>query len=149
MLFTLSGLLPQAAPVLPQAAIDAFTPAERKRLAAAAKVDDRIKVYTSAIIDRRRMVSAGMSGPDPQPVSEMLKSWTVILDYALEDIQANAGRKSRSRHLRRFEIELRKALGELDDLKVKGTFEQMQEIESWMKHAEQIRSATVGILFPG
>ncbi len=148
MLLTLSAWPPQAGTRLDQPVPEAFTPAERKRIAAEAKIDGRIKVYTAAVSDRYKQLAAAVAADKPEAVAQVLDSWMQVLDFSLQDIRTHAGRRSKSRALRRFEIELRKAIGALDDLRVSVPFEQMQAVESFIGRAEKIRAAIVAILFP-
>ncbi len=124
-----------------------LSPAERDRLRREQKIDGRIRIYAAASDEHRRAVLKTMAERNSEAVFITLRSWTELLDYSLEDIRTNAGRNSKSRALRSYEIQLRKSLGSVKDLKMQGSYEQLEEIDAWLKHAEAVRSIIVGILF--
>ena len=128
---------------------DSLSSVERSRLAAAEKIDKRIKIYTEASDDRRRSVEKAVAEKNFDAIAVILRSWKEVLDYSLSDIQANAGQRSRSRALKDYEIRLRKAMGVMSDLKTKGSYEQFEEFESWLEHAGEVQKKIVAILFPG
>ena len=80
-------------------------------------------------------------------VEEDLNSWIKVLSASLEDIEANVNRKKMSRPLIRFEIHLRKASLDLQDLKHKAPLEEQEKIETWLGRAEGIRNSFLNILF--
>lgn len=128
---------------------DSLSPAQKSKLAATQKIDKRIKIYDQASDQRGHAVGKAAGQKNSDAVTSALRSWTELLDYALSDIQANAKQSSRSKALKNFEIHLRKAIGEVGDLETKGSYEQYEEFESWMKHANEVRQKLVLILFPG
>jgi hypothetical protein len=128
---------------------DSLSPAQQSELEAAQKIDKRIKIYDQASDQRRRAVEKAAGQKNSDAVTSALRSWTELLDYALTDIQANAKQSSRSKALKNFEIHLRKAIGEMGDLETKGSYEQYEVFESWMRHANEVRQKLVLILFPG
>ncbi|NWG12960.1 MAG: hypothetical protein HXY20_05430 [Acidobacteria bacterium] len=144
----LSPMLFQAVPLPDRPMPPSFSAAEKSRLQREQKVDNRIRIYMAASDERQRAVQKAMAERNSEAVSVILRSWIDVLDYSLEDIQTNAGRKSRSKALRNYEIHLRKAVLSINDLKTKGTYEQLEEFEAWLKHAEEVRSRVVAILFP-
>ncbi len=122
--------------------------AERGRLQREQKIDSRIRIYAAASDERRRAVLKAMAERNSEVVSTTLQSWTELLDYSLEDIRTKAGRHSKSKALRSYEIHLRRSLGSVNDLKAQGTYKQLEEFDTWLKHAEAVRSIIVRILFP-
>ncbi len=129
---------------------DGFSSFERSTLAAAQNVEKRIKIYTGLSEDRRRSVEKAVEEQNYDAISLILKSWNEVLDYSLADIQENAGQKSKSKALKNYEIQLRKAISTVGDLKTKGgSFEQFEQFESWQKHAGEVQKKLVAILFPG
>ncbi len=129
---------------------DGFSSFERSRLAAAQNVEKRIRIYTDLSEDRRRSVEKAVAEQDFDAISLILRSWREVLDYSLADIQENAGQKSKSKALKNYEIQLRKAISTVGDLKTKGgSLEQFEQFESWLTHAGEVQKKLVAILFPG
>jgi hypothetical protein len=123
---------------------------DRSRLTAAAQnVEKRIKIYTEVSNNRRRSVEKSVAEQDFDSVTLILRSWTEVLDFSLRDIRANAGKKARSGALKNYEIQLRKAITAVSDLKTKGSYEQLEKFESWLNHADEVQKKIVAILFPG
>ncbi len=144
----LMPVLLQALSLPDQPMPSSLSPAERSRLGREQKIDGRIRIYTAVSDERYRAALKAMAEGNSEAVSITLRSWTDLLDYSLEDIRINAGRNFKSKALRSYEIQLRKSLGSIDDLKTKGTYEQLEEFDAWLKHAEALRSRIVRILFP-
>ena len=80
-------------------------------------------------------------------VDDGLNAWIKVLSASLEDIEMNVNRKKMSRALIRYEIQLRKAFGDLQDLKYKTPVEEQEKIEKWLGRAEGIRDSFLSILF--
>jgi len=129
---------------------DGFSSFERSRLAAAQNIESRIKIYTGFSDDRSRSIEKAVSEQSFEAIALILKSWGELLDYSLADIQENAGKKSKSKALKNYEIHLRKAISAVSDLKTKGgSYEQFKQFESWLSHAGEVQKKLVAILFPG
>jgi hypothetical protein len=148
-MFTLMvTLLPQAVFLQGRPLPSSFSASERARLEQEQKVDGRIRIYSAASDERHRTILKAMSEQNSEAVSLALRSWTELLDFSLEDIRANAAGRSKSKALRNYEIQLRKALDSINDVKMRGTSGQLDEFEAWLGHAEEVRSRLVRILFP-
>ena len=142
------ALLLQATPLPGRPIPSTFSPVEARRLEREPKVEERMKIYRAASEERHRSILMAMAEQNTGAVSITLRSWTDLLDYSLEDIQKNAGQKSKSKALREYEIQLRKAFDSIDNIKLRGTTEQFDEFEEWLKHAQDVRAKLVRILFP-
>jgi hypothetical protein len=126
---------------------DGLTTAERSKLEKEAKIDSRIRVYEAASTRFHRSVRNAVQKEEFEIVHEEFNSWIKILSASLEDIEANVNRKKMSRPLIRFEIHLRKAFLDLQDLKHKAPLEEQEKIETWLARAEGIRNSFLNILF--
>jgi hypothetical protein len=126
---------------------DGLTPAERSTLEKEAKIDSRIRVYEAASTRFHKSVRSAVQKQEFEIVEEDLNSWIKVLSASLEDIEANVNRKKMSRPLIRFEIHLRKAFLDLQDLKHKAPLEEQEKIETWLGRADGIRNSFLNILF--
>jgi hypothetical protein len=126
---------------------DGLTPTERSTLEKEGKIDSRIRVYEAASTRFHKSVRSAVQKQEFEIVEEDLNSWIKVLSASLEDIEANVNRKKMSRPLIRFEIHLRKAFLDLQDLKHKAPLEEQEKIETWLGRADGIRNSFLNILF--
>ena len=126
---------------------DGLTPTERSKLEKEEKVDSRIRVYETASARFHKSVRSAVQKQEFEIIEEDLNSWMKVLSASLEDIEANVNRKKMSRPLIRFEIHLRKAFLDLQDLKHKAPPEEQDKIETWLGRADGIRNSFLNILF--
>jgi hypothetical protein len=126
---------------------DCLLPAERRQLGIEINLDPRIKIYIAASERCFGMVNKTMAQPNPPSISGVLDSWMLLLEESQRDIRKNSDRKKKSRWLIRYEIQLRKGIAGLEDLRMKGTYEDMQQIDTWVARAEAIHKEFVDILF--
>jgi hypothetical protein len=126
---------------------DCLEVGEKSRLEKEPKLDNRIKIYEEASNRCQQLVTNMVQRQDFQLLPVYLQSWSTLLDKSLSDIEGSPVRKDKSRALRKFEIQLRKAVGTLQDLKVKASVDQFDDFETWLHHAEQVRRRFVDLLF--
>jgi hypothetical protein len=126
---------------------DGLTPTERSKLEKEEKVDSRIRVYEAASVRFHKSVRSAVQKEEFEIIEEDLNSWMKVLSASLEDIEANVNRKKMSRPLIRFEIHLRKAFLDLQDLKHKAPPEEQEKIDDWLGRADGIRNSFLNILF--
>jgi hypothetical protein len=126
---------------------DVLTPAEREQLQGETKIDRRIKIYEAASVRLHKALGEAVAKGDFQSVPETLKSWTSLLAISLKDIEASAGQKKRPKSLIRYEIQVRKAISDMQDYKVRAPIEQQDTFDSCLSQAEAIRKQFVEILF--
>lgn len=139
------GLLVQAA-----AAAQAPTclqATDRSRLEKETKLDNRIKIYEEASNRCQQLLTDLVQRQDYQLVPGYLQSWSSLLDQSLNDIEASPGRKDKSRALRKFQINLRKAESAVQELKLKATVDQFDAFEAWLRRAEQVHKRFMDLLF--
>jgi len=126
---------------------DGLTPTERSKLEKEGNIDSRIRVYEAASTRFHKSVRSGVQKQEFEIVQDDLNSWMKVLSASLEDIEVNVNRRKMSRPLIRYEIQLRKALVDLQDLKYKAPLEEQEKIETWLGRAEAIRNSFLNILF--
>lgn len=126
---------------------DCLLAAEKARLQTDAKLDDRLKIYDGASVRCRDFVTAAVKSQDLQSIPRVLKCWTGLLEDSLKDLEQSTVRKDKSKALRRFEINLRKEIGDMQELKLKASADQFDSFEAWLTRAEAIRKRFVDMLF--
>ncbi len=122
-------------------------PAEELRLQREPKLDNRIRIYEAASARCADSVQRALAAPNPPPVSAALANWMQLLERSLKDVEKTADRKRKSKALIRYEIQLRKSITEVQDAKMKASYEGMEEISAWATRADAIRKRFVDILF--
>jgi hypothetical protein len=148
MAFLLIGLEVQ---VSGQGAIDlppdVLTPAERQKPGIDSKIDGRVKVYEAA--SKRHLQGAHSSAKSEEfaKLGEHFQVWGNLISTSMDDIEKNIGRKKKSHALRCYEIHLRKAIDEMNKLKLTIPTDEDQHRESWVEKAEAARKRFVEILF--
>jgi hypothetical protein len=122
-------------------------PDEDNRLKTEIKLDNRIKIYQNASTRCQSAFQYAAAASNPGPVSRILDGWMQVLEMSLQDIEKNSDRRKKSKALIKYEIHLRKALAAMQDSKMKFSYEDMQQIDSWTGKADTIRKKFVDILF--
>jgi hypothetical protein len=148
LLFGLLGASAQVPGPAPIPGPDCLTPVEKIRLQTESKLDNRIKIYGEVCARCTDNLSHLIQQQQLQEVPALLQSWIEMLEASLKDIEASPGRKDKSRALVRYEIRLRKAIGTVQESKIKTNLEQQDQFERWLAQAETIRKKLVVILFP-
>lgn len=132
---------------IPSFGEDVFNPKEKAGLANANSLDDRIKVYEAASRRTLKMLRETARQDKSNTVPDILKTWTSLLTGSLEDISANSKSKKKSKKLIKYEIQVRKAINDIQDLKVKASIEHQDAYDSCIDQAETIRKKFIDILF--
>ena len=143
-----SGSIPQSAGLIPLPADGCLTPAEKSRLERETGIDGRIDIYRGASTRCLAAFMGVVAKRDLDLIERHLASWLAFLDASHKDIDANIGRKRRSRALVRYEIHLRKAIVDVKDAKLKVPAAGETAFDGWIQRAEEIRKSMVLILFP-
>lgn len=126
---------------------DPFSPPERAQLRQEKKVDGRIKVYDAASQRLLKSVGARIKEENRDGLTAALSDWSRVLGEALEDVELSVQPGKKPKALIRFEIQLRKAISELEGLKMNSGVETFDLLGSWIAQAEEVRSRFVDILF--
>jgi predicted nucleotide-binding protein (sugar kinase/HSP70/actin superfamily) len=138
------------APALQNPAVqDGLTDLERSKIAGQQNIEGRIKVYQSASERYRTTLFSALKKQDYAPVPQTLESWSNLLTFSLQDIDKSiVNRKKKSKALIRYEIQLRKAISDVQALKTAAPVEIFDQLESWAKQADAVRQKFVQIIFP-
>jgi hypothetical protein len=142
--FLLFAFQQQDKPIIPSNVLNAR---EMAKVQKATTIKARIKIYESA--SKRMMDAMNEAGVKEEfaTLPAEMKTWTTLLTKALEDIETNLQKKKKSRALINLEIQVRKAIADLENLKLKAPGEQQDSFESALSTAEQVRKKFVEILF--
>jgi len=141
------SLAMQAAALAPAPGPDCLLATEQSRLQTEIKLNNRIKIYDEASTRCQNSLAALVRHQDLQAVPAQLKSWLNLLEISLKDIDSSTARKDKSRNLIRYEIHLRKAVGNVQELKLKATADQFDDFERFIARAQEIHKKLVNMLF--
>src|SRR5213593_2181910 len=126
---------------------DFLTPAEKTQLEREENVENRIRVYESVSARMYKSIRNLVEEKEFQHLPEQLKIWPDFLDVAFRDIDQKISRKKKSKNLIHLEIQLRKALLDLRDIKFHVPPEYQDQFESELDRVEAFRKKLVEILF--
>jgi hypothetical protein len=124
-----------------------FNAVEIKQLSVQAKIDGRVKVYRNLSERFRQAVQSAVSTPNYDEVPALVQCWKELLAVSLKDIEANINRKKKSGALIGYEIQLRKSIVDMGNFRLKVSFEQQRDFESWLSQAKVAHDRFVDILF--
>ena len=128
-------------------ATEIYTPAEKKRLASAKSLDNRIKVYDTAFVRIRKQIEKDVREDRFKDAARTLSGWSALLSESLTDIEKNVNLKKKSGRLRQYEIHLRQAISGLRDLRQRAPMELYDAVISFEDKAEETRNKFMSILF--
>jgi hypothetical protein len=140
------SLLIQASGFSPPAD-SALNPAEKLKLENELKIENRIKIYRQASERIQKNIEDAVSANSYQTLPTNLKLWTSLLSESLKDIQANLKTKKKSKNLINFEIQVRKAISNSQNYKIKSPVELHDGFDACLNQVETIRREFVEILF--
>jgi hypothetical protein len=140
------GMQGNAVPA-PLAASDCLKPIERTRLAAATRIDSRIKIYREVSEHFHQAVNGAIAKQNFEGVEDRIQCWREWLTASLKDIEANANRKKKSGALKDYEIQLRKSIVDMNNNRLKAPSSSLETFESWLTLARSARDRFVDILF--
>jgi len=141
------GLLLQAGLLSTVPGPDGLLDAERVRLEREVKLDRRIKIFEAASIRYQNSITSSVQNQELQTVPTQLKSWANLLESSLKDVEKSTARKDKSKALIHYEIHLRKAVSDIQELKLKASVDELDSFESWLAKAEEVRKKFVDMLF--
>jgi|WetSurMetagenome_2_1015567.scaffolds.fasta_scaffold159297_2 hypothetical protein len=127
---------------------DGFSVAERLQLNSKSKIEDRIKIYESVSSHYHKSVEQAADRQNFEGIPAILQFWTTVLTKSLDDISQNVDRKKKSNALIKFEIQLRKSIVDMRDVRIKAAVDDQDHYDDWIAHAEGVRKQFVDILFP-
>jgi hypothetical protein len=124
-----------------------FSPAEIRQLQKGDSVGPRIKIYQAASIRIERSLQQSVAKEDFKAIPDTLKTWTLLLNKSLEDIETNLKAKNKPLSLINYEIHVRKAIGNTKGFKIKAPADQQDAFDSYIAQAENVHKKFVEILF--
>jgi hypothetical protein len=133
-----------APPVFPD---DVLSAAEKTQIERESNVERRIKIYQSASERIQRELKEAIAKEEFQTVPNRLNKWILLLSLSLKDIESNLKAKKKSRPLINYEIQVRKAIANTEEYRLRAPVEQQDVFESSLTQAETIRKRFVEILF--
>jgi hypothetical protein len=133
--------------VLP-ASPDTLTPSERAKLEGETDIEARVRLYEAVSTRHLRAVEEHVKTEEFEKLPPQLQAWADVISASRVDAEKHISRKKKSRALIRYEIHLRKAIGDVRALKFKLPTEIEAVLLSWIEKAEEARTKFVEILFP-
>ncbi len=141
-------LLLQAAevPAFPE---NLFTAKEKKKLEKNLDdLEERVEVYRDASVRIYKSIEKEVSDNNYGAIPPRLKTWVVLLSESLKDIETNIDPKDRKmKDLIKYEIQIREAIHDLEDFKLRAPAEQLEVFESCIREADEARGQIVKLLF--
>ncbi len=126
---------------------DCLTDKEKTELSHQSGIDGRIKVYRT-ISERLHLAIEGNTGKQNfDGVTPLISCWKQLLTSSLQDIEANINRKKKSGALINYEIQLRKSIVDMKDVRLKLPLPQQDDMEAWLTQADETHKRAVDILF--
>ena len=126
-----------------------FTDKEKKKIEKNTDdLDERIEAYKDASVRIQKSLLKSLSDKEHDIASKQLEAWVSLLSGSIEDIAKNTNlKKNRSKDLMRYEIQVRRAIDELRDYKLRVPYENQDLFERSIDRADAIRGRMVDILF--
>lgn len=111
-------------------------------------IEGRIKVYQKASERMMKSVRKAISKREYQTVPDSLSTWTGLIAESVKDIDANLERKKKkSKPLIKYEIQVRKAIKDIREFKIRAPVGQQDVFDRCIDTTESARSTMVDILF--
>ncbi len=126
---------------------DCLTAVEKKRLSAEEKIDNRIKIYRKISERLHASIENSAAKQKFEEAVPLLGCWKELLVASLKDIEANINRKKKSGALIDYEIQIRKSIVDMDDVRLKAPVSQQGDFEGWISQATSAHERFVDILF--
>lgn len=120
---------------------------EQKRLSAEEKIDGRVNVYRRISERLHLSIESTVAKQNFDDVPALVRCWRELLTVSLKDIEANINRKKKSGALINYEIQVRKSIVDMDDVRLKVPSPQESDFEAWISQAKAAHGRFVDILF--
>ena len=147
LVFVVNAVTPQSQSATPWLRQNILTPLEKSQLEAEDKIENRIRTYALASARVHKLIEGAVLRDDLEKLAENFECWSDLLASSLKDIEKYVERKKKSKALIRYEIQLRKSIADITELKVRVALEEHKLFDSWLDQAEGIRRKFVDILF--
>ena len=126
---------------------DIFNSEELLKLQKEDSIEKRIKVYQEASERVQKTLEQSVAKEEFDTVPDRLGTWTLLLAESLTDIETNLKAKKKPRDLIKYEIHVRKAIGDMEGYKLKAPVDQQEAFRSCIDQAERIHKKFVELLF--
>jgi hypothetical protein len=129
-----------------------FTAKEKEKIEKNADdLEERMEAYRDASVRINKSIQKAFSGREYGQAALLLETWTTLLSESLKDIEANLDRDERKpKDLIKYEIQIRKAVKDIRDYKIRAPGDQQDDFDRCISLAESVRMRMVEILFnPG
>jgi len=124
-----------------------ITEPEKKKLASQEKIDNRVKIYRE-ISTRFHKSLQGIAGEKEETgILPLLSCWQELLSASLKDVELNINRKKKSGALKDYEIQIRKAIVDVENARLKAAYQEHAAYDAWLAQANTARERFVDILF--
>jgi hypothetical protein len=120
---------------------------EKLKIQKETNINSRIKIYKQASERIQKSIQDAITKNNFETVPNDLNAWTSLLSESLKDIEANLKSKKKSKDLIRYEIQVRKAISDTQNYKIKAPIDQQDLFDSCLGKAEEIRKKYLDILF--
>jgi hypothetical protein len=147
LVFVVNAVTPQSQSTALWLRQNVLTPLEKSQLEVEDKIENRIRTYGLASLRFHKLIEGAVLREDLQNLGESFECWSDLLSSSLKDIEKSVERKKKSKALIRYEIQLRKSISDITELKLKVTLEEQKQFDAWLEQAEEIRRKFVDILF--
>ena len=147
LILVVNAVTPQSQSATPWLRQNILTPLEKSQLEAEDKIENRIRTYGLASARVHKLIEGAVLKEDLQKVAENFECWSDLLASSLKDIEKSVERKKKSKALIRYEIQLRKSIADITELKIRVSLEEQKSFDTWLEQAEEIRRKFVDILF--
>ena len=147
LVFVVNAVTPQSQSTAPWLKENILTPLEKSQLEAEDKIENRIRTYGLASTRVHKLIEGAVLREDLQKLAENFECWSDLLASSLKDIEKYVERKKKSKALIRYEIQLRKSISDITELKIRVALEEQKSFDAWLEQAEEIRRKFVDILF--
>ena len=137
----------QAATGIPDLDPGVLTDTEKVQLDRERSVESRIRIYSGVSARFQETIKQDFQQKTFDKIPNKLTSWLKLLTHSLQDIEKNVDRKKKSKNLIHCEIQLRKALAEIKEYRLKSPQDLDPEYEAFLTQAEVVRRTFVDILF--
>ena len=135
---------------LPTAALtnsDCLTEKEKKALFQESGIDGRVKAYRRISERIHLAIEDAAEKQKFDGITPLVACWKELLTSSLKDIEANINRKKKSGALIDYEIQLRKSIVDMKDVRLRMPYPQQDDLEAWITQADAAHKKTVDILF--
>jgi hypothetical protein len=120
---------------------------DTRRLALQESIEGRIRIYREFSERYRASMEDAARKQAFDQVPALLACWQELLASSLKDIEATINRRKKSGALINYEIQVRKSINDVNDVRLKAPYQLNNEFIAWSTQADAVRKRFVDILF--